>query len=324
MLSQKVNLVVQPSCPRSAVQDEAARLKAEIAQRGDELARLERLAGSVSHSRQGARLHEWPQNTIPPTIMTTGASTGRIIEQLQREIDQLKLASQAAIKNYESERRARETLQLKCDSLESSITSLRTQTQSHAFSLQRTDKALSSAKDNSKSLQTTLLAVAEEKEKMDQQMLEKDTLIADLRAQLEAKSVLHQFTENQYNVLNQEYGRVVESYRAELSTLQGDIRAIESSQREDLLQTRTAKEDIILFNATHADSFRRLKESSDALAVQRTEQVKSMQASTNHLHKLIEQLLCTTAHDTDEIGRLKVQLETIKDSLRVIKLASGP
>lgn len=321
MLSQQLNTNEQASCERSAVHHEAVRLKAEIAQRGDELARLERLAGTVSFSRQGTRLHEWPRPSsinCPTTVRSS--STGKIIEQLQREIDQLKLSFQAAQTNYESERSVRETLQLKCGRLEQSIASLRTQSQSYAHTVQRTDKALLSAKTISDTLQSSLAVVAGEKERTEQELANRGDSIAVLQKEVHDSQILQQYTQNQYNVLAKEYRRTEQTYRAELALLRTQVSELKVASRDDLLQTRTAKEDIILCNEAQSKVSEKLKDSMELLAIHRAEQVEAFTKSTDHLTNLIGQSIMRTAHDSDELARLKIQLEAIKDSLRVIKL----
>lgn len=317
MLTQSLHATNALALQRNEAQDEAARLKAEILQRGDELAKLERLAGSVSTSRHATQYDIWPRPSsglVSPNG-SRSASTGRIIEQLQREIDHLKRDSQAAVQNYESERRAREALRIKCDDLEIHLGGLRAQSQAHTHSLERSDRALSAARSTTQTLQTSLLNTSEERNQLDRTLASKDELIASLQARLHREQGVREKTEAEYQTLLTSHLAMQKELFRQMKQMRQEVDALRVASHEDLLQTRTAKEDIILFNEQQRVADSSLAKSREMLDVRRQAQHTLVHQQIQQVAKELETLTHCQQRDESGINDIKRQLEALARSV---------
>lgn len=308
---------------RHDVRDEAARLKAEILQRGDELARLERLAGSVSSSRQASKVDLRSVVAGPPSPSTArSASTGKIIEQLQKEIDHLKLSSQAASQSFESERRAREALKIKYDDLEITLTNLRLQTKSHSASLQRSDHALLAARGTTQELQSSLALIEESKQTLERNYGEKEKALETLENQLASETSRRQQVEQEYQILATNFTQMQEVTRSQVKELRSGLSTTKTAVLADTVQLRTAKENIILFNERQAEVMDQLDHCKQEILDDRTRQIATVKSSMDRLTDDVARCLMLHAQDEAGIDALKTQLRTAIESAGWIKLGT--
>lgn len=301
-----------PSLCRHRAQDEAARLKAEILQRGDELAKLEQLAGTVSSSRQASKLGiQVVSSDGPSPNGITSPSTSRIIEQLQKEIDRLKLACEAAVQSFVSEKLARETLKLKYDDLESTMASLRTQANNHAYQLRRSDQAMALAKTTKDEMKALLASAQECSHTLRQTVQSRDAEIFSLREALCKETSRKEQVEQQHMLLEQSYRTLKLTTDTQMATLRGDLDAAKSRCLSEMHQTRSAKEDIILLNEQQRQQYVHWTVDRIELTGAYRKQQDSLAQDMRNLVASVKQNLLLHETQQDRVLELQEQMNTL-------------
>lgn len=306
---------------RHQAQDEAARLKVEILRRGDELAELEKLAGSVSSSRQASKLgiHERSSNGAVSTteVSTQLPSSSKLIEQLQKEIDHLKLAREAAIQSFVSEKRAKDILKLKYDDLESNMTSLRTQSNNYVYQIRRNDQTLAAGKDTIEDLRVLLVNSQEKSMNSEEIICRQNQEIEKLKHRISAETSHREKIEQEYSLLSSEHKTLRIQLGRDVKSLREELDSVKTQFLSETMQVRSAKEEIILLNEKQCGEIQLCNLARKELADVRDEQFKCLLRTVHTVARDVERNL--THHDIHKasIRSLQQQLEDLCLSLTV-------
>lgn len=261
---------------RDQVLDEAARLKAEIHERGTELAELEKLAGSVSSSRQASRFHSTLTAYLTLAASTSSLPTGKIIDGLQKEIDQLKLARAAAVQGLASEKRTREVLQVKCDDLGITVGSLRTQINNQAYQLRRHEQNLEAMKTANVELKESVLQLREELLKQKRVISIQDDEIKALRIQNQVVIERKEQVAQEYLLLSRAHQDLRQRTMHDISAFRQELAVAKLHYSDEQIQVRSAKEDIILLNEKQACDINEMHNMREELIKTHREQISSL------------------------------------------------
>ena len=227
--------------PHNETIDEAAKkLRVEIELQNHELNQLERFAGTVHASRC---------SNLPNGIQqaqSISKTTSKIIEQLQRELDVMRLTAESARLQFEAEHRDRLTLVLKCEDLEASLATVRQEMRAHTPTLARSDQALYNARATIQDLNKTLQETQESKSKLETLLqLEKDTTHI-LRDSLQRESHNKSRTEVELRVLSESFRKFKNKTQSDVEVIVASLQDVKDEMQKKMRSDRIMLEELLL------------------------------------------------------------------------------
>ncbi|OLL23247.1 hypothetical protein NEOLI_004468 [Neolecta irregularis DAH-3] len=247
-----MNSLISTQSADTNLKEEVHRLRHQIAEGQAEIRRLEKTYRGVrSHhstltpSKRRTDENEPENSSLQPHSRSNGrsASTGRVIESLQKEIDSLKLFGQSAQSNFEQEKRSKELIAEKYRNLEELVQQLRVENASFSAMIDRKERTFQIEVDRRKELQVSVKNLQDSRSELQADYTQVSGCIKQLENSVSTAEERRDRAEKEYETLRHEIISINSKLRDEIQQLRGQVETIRNERVDDLRSFHSLEEE---------------------------------------------------------------------------------
>jgi len=263
-----------------------------------------------------------PENhSLQPYSRSNGrsASTGRVIENLQKEIDSLKLFGQSAQTNFEQEKRSKELMAEKYRNLEELVQQLRVENASFSAMIDRKERAFQIEVDRRKGLQDSVKTLQDTRSELQADYKRVNERIKQLENSVCTAEERRDRAEKEYDTLRHEISFINSKLRDEIQQLKGQVETIRNERVEDLRVLQSREEEWNNMSFSRKEAVEEMHRLEKRMQDMQTEQVCRWETALFDLKSNVEnnekenQQLCLRVQDAlDDIRSFNNKIRAVE------------